>query len=80
VTSDSCACTPQALIDDDPSRYGTVTALGLDEVLFVRLGRWRRQELSTQFVDVKRGQLLDVVPGRSGKEPKAWLEAKGKTL
>ena len=61
---------------DDPSRYGTVTALGLDEVLFCRLGRYRRQEFSTQFVDVTTGQLLDVVEGRSGKEPKAWLEKK----
>jgi transposase len=67
-----------ALVDDDPSRYGTVTALGLDEVLFVRIGPWHRQEFSTQFVDVKVGQLLDVVPGRSGKEPIAWLEAKPK--
>jgi transposase len=67
-----------ALVDDDPGRYGPVTALGLDEVLFVRLGRYRKQEFSTQFVDVTCGQLLDVVPGRSGKEPKAWLERKGK--
>ncbi len=29
-------------------------------------------------VDVNAGQLLDVVPGRSGDKPKEWLEAKGK--
>ncbi|MCU1493231.1 MAG: Mobile element protein [Acidimicrobiaceae bacterium] len=46
-------------------------------MLFVRTGRFRRAELSTQFVDVRTGQLLDVVPGRSGKEPKAWLDRKG---
>jgi transposase len=67
-----------ALIDDDPDRYGTVTALGLDEVLFARTGPWHRQEFSTQIVDVNAGQLLDVVPGRSGGKPKEWLEAKGK--
>jgi transposase len=67
-----------ALIDDDPSRYGAVEALGMDEVLFVRLGPFHRQEFSTQFVDVKAGQLLDVVRGRSGTEPTRWLEAKGK--
>ena len=39
---------------------------------------WHRQEFSTQIVDVAVGQLLDVVPGRSGAEPTAWLEAKGK--
>jgi transposase len=29
-------------------------------------------------VDVKRGQLLDIVPGRSGKEPIKWLRERGK--
>ena len=27
-----------ALLDDDPDRFGRVTAVGLDEVLFVKLG------------------------------------------
>jgi transposase len=66
-----------ALIDDDPSRFGTVEALGLDEVLFVRLGERHRQCFSTSIVDVGRGQLLDVVPGRSGAGPTEWLERQG---
>jgi len=45
-----------ALIDDDPDRFGIVVALGLDEVLFVRIGPWRREEFSTQLVDVKIGR------------------------
>ena len=67
-----------ALVDDDPKRFGVVRALGLDEVLFARVGPFRRQEYSTQMVDVGAGQLLDVVPGRSGAEPTAWLERQGK--
>lgn len=62
---------------EDPGRFGVVEALGLDEVLFARVGPWRRQEFSTQIVDVGLGQLLDIVPGRSGAEPTAWLKAKG---
>jgi transposase len=50
---------------DHPDRIGTVTALGLDETLFARIGRYRTQQWSTQIVDVRRGQLLDVVPGRT---------------
>lgn len=65
---------------EDPDRYASTTAIGLDEVLFCRVGRYRRQEFSTQFVDVRTGQLLDVVRGRSGKEPKRWLEEKGKAF
>jgi transposase len=67
----------QALIDEDTARIGLVRALGLDEVLFARLGDYRRQHFSTSIVDVETGQLLDVVPGRSGIEPSQWLEAIG---
>lgn len=66
-----------ALVDDDPTRYGLVRGLGLDETLFVRQGSYRRQVFSTSIVDVDSGQLLDVVPGRGAREPAAWLEAQG---
>src|SRR5690606_940828 len=58
---------------DDPDRFGTVCALGLDETLFCRQGRFRIQCWSTQIVDVRRGQLLDVVAGRDSSEPCRWL-------
>ena len=67
-----------AALVDLPGRFGTVDALGLDEVLFVREGPYHLQYFSTQIVDVGRGQLLDVVPGRKGENPKAWLEAQGR--
>lgn len=66
----------QALVDD-PGRYGAVRALGMDEVLFVRRGRFHTKEFSTQLVDVESAQLLDIVAGRSGAGPKEWLERKG---
>jgi len=31
-------------LDDGPDRIGTVTALGLDETLFVKRGRWRTKQ------------------------------------
>lgn len=58
---------------EDPARIGDVDALGLDETLFARLGRWRRQAWSTSIVDVGRGQLLDVIPGRSAAGACEWL-------
>jgi len=42
-----------ALVDDDPDRFDTVTAVGLDEVLFVKLGPYHRQHHSTQIVEVQ---------------------------
>ena len=62
----------QELIDD-PDRFADVEALGLDETLMFRQGPWKRQQWSTQIVDVGRGQLLDVVPDRNAIAPTAWL-------
>lgn len=62
----------RALIDD-PNRIRTTTAVGLDEVLFCRLGKFRHRLWSTQVVDVARGQLLDVVPGRDAASACAWF-------
>jgi transposase len=62
----------RALIDD-PGRIGEVTAVGLDEVLFCRHGPFRHRAWSTQVVDVARGQLLDVVPGRDAAGSCAWF-------
>jgi transposase len=63
---------------EDPNRIGEVEALGLDETLFCRQGRWRTQAWCTSIVDVSAGhtQLLDVVSGRSATGPSAWLEAR----
>jgi transposase len=64
-------------LEADTERIGEVTALGLDEVLMVRVGPYLRQGYSTQIVDVRQGQLLDVVPGRGSAYPKGWLAEQG---
>lgn len=76
TVNDTVVAYGEALVDDDPDRIGTPTALGLDETLFVRIGEWRRQSWSTSIVDVRAGKLLDVVEGRSGVEPCRWLAAR----
>ncbi|WP_276943634.1 ISL3 family transposase [Ferrimicrobium acidiphilum] len=58
---------------EDPNRFGKVRALGLDETLFYREGRYRTQKWSTSIVDVMSATLLDVVPGKGGAEPKKWI-------
>jgi transposase len=60
---------------DDPHRFGAVSAVGLDEMLFAREGPFRRQRWSTQIVDVGAGQLLDIVAGRDAVEPCRWFAA-----
>jgi transposase len=65
----------EALVDD-PDRFRDVEALGLDETLRCRLGPWKRQQWSTQIVDVGRGQLLDVVDGRTAAPACEWLAAR----
>jgi transposase len=65
-----------ALLDADVDRIGEVHALGLDETLFCRAGRWRSQQWCTSIVDVGPGaRLLDVVAGRNATAPAAWIDA-----
>ena len=59
---------------DDPHRIGTVTALGLDETLFVKRRRWRTKQWPTSIVAA--GQLLDVVQGRDAGPAMRWLAAR----
>ncbi len=66
-----------ALVDDDPDRIGTVTALGLDETLFVRLGLFRTQQWATTIADVRGGRLLDMVEGRTATSACEWLATRG---
>lgn len=83
AVNDAVIAYGSALLAADVDRVGAVEALGVDEVLFARLGRWRTQAWSTQIVDVAAGQLLDVIPGRSsaglcgwlGDQPGPWLDA-----
>jgi transposase len=59
---------------DDPARVGPVTALGLDETLFARTGRWRTQRWCTSIVDAGGpAQLLEVVQGRSAAG-RLWVD------
>ena len=61
---------------DDPARFGKVNAVGLDETLYVREGRYRRQRWSTQVVDVQHGQLLDVLDGKDVDTFCTWFAAR----
>ena len=77
TVNDTVIACGEALLEADDDRIGEVTALGLDEVLMVRIGPYRRQHFSTQLVDVRVGQLLDVVPGRGSAEPMVRLAERG---
>ena len=57
----------EALLAADTQRIAVTEALGLDEHLMGRRGRFRAKAWATSVVDVGRGQLLDIVPGRTAK-------------
>ena len=69
-------CWGEALLAADCERVGSVEALGLDETLFGREGRWRTRRWCTSIVDVTGGQLLDIVAGRDAQAPIRWLLAR----
>jgi len=61
----SVRCWGSALLGADTARISDVFALGLDETLMGRRGRFGAKAWSTSIVDVGRGQLWDIVPGRT---------------
>ena len=63
----------QALLDADTDRIAKTDALGLDEHLMWRKGRFRNKTWATGIVDVRHGQLLDLVEGRNVEAPTQWL-------
>ena len=59
---------------NDPRRIWGVRALGVDEHKMLAAGPRHRSIFATQLVDLDRGRLLDVVPGRSAKSVSSWLD------
>lgn len=59
---------------DDPGRVGPVAALGVDEHRMLSARPGASTVFVTGFVDLHRGRLLDLVPGRSGRVVRDWLD------
>ena len=62
-----------ALLEADVARFGQVEAVGVDETLFWRKGRWKKKQWCTSVVDVGGHQLLDIVPGRTAESAAGWF-------
>jgi transposase len=73
------ACAHQAVVDygdaliDADDRLEQTRQLGVDEHTFQHANARRRTQMATTFVDIDRGRLLDVVPGRSGQVVREWV-------
>ncbi len=62
-----------ALLTADTKRLKETTAIGLDETLFVRRGRYKEKSWSTTVCDVANHQLIDVIPTRDYVHVAGWL-------
>lgn len=65
----------EALLQADGDRVGQVEAVGVDETLFWRQGRWRTKVWCTSVVDVGGRQLIDIVAGRTAESAAGWFLA-----
>ena len=63
----------RALLEADAGRVDGVTALGLDEILMFRRGRYRDKHWGTTIVDARVGKLLDIVPGKRADGATRWI-------
>lgn len=61
---------------DDPARTDGVRALGVDETSFLAAGPRRHTTYVTGLVDLHRGRLLDIIPGRAGSAVTRWLSGR----
>jgi transposase len=58
---------------EDPNRVATVRALGVDETSFQAATARHHTTYVSGFVDLDRGQLLDIVAGRGADDVAYWL-------
>lgn len=63
----------EALLEADRKRLRTTTAIGLDETLFNRLGKYRTKSWCTSVVDVVNHQLIDILPSRNYVDVAGWV-------
>jgi transposase len=64
----------EALLAADTKRLKDTTAIGLDETMFVREGRYKQKSWSTTVCDVENHQLIDVIPTRDFVHVAEWLK------
>ena len=69
----------KALLEADTSRVGVTKAVGLDEILHERRGRYRTKNWATTIVDVATGQLIEMVEGRTAGPVITWFETQPET-
>jgi transposase len=65
-----------ALLAADTKRLKDTTAIGLDETLFCRQGRYKHKTWSTTVCDVAHHALIDVLPTRDFTKVAAWLRSR----
>jgi Transposase len=58
---------------EHPDRIEQVAAVGVDETAFLRARPGRSTVFATGIVDLHRGKLIDIIPGRSRKVLADWL-------
>ena len=63
----------EALLSADRKRLKTTTALGLDETLFLRTGKYKTKSWCTTVSDVGNNQLIDILPTREFVEVASWI-------
>ncbi len=64
---------------DDPDRVAPAESIGLDETSFRAGNHLRRAAFITGVVDVKRGLLVDVFPGRDADDLRRWMALADRT-
>jgi hypothetical protein len=65
----------EALLEADRKRLNQISAIGLDETSFVRLGPKKHTSFATTMADVAHHQIIDILPTRNYTEVAGWIDA-----
>ena len=74
VVNRAVATYGKALLAADKKRVGATTAIGFDETLFVREGKYRTKHWATTVCDVAGAKLIEVVKTRDFTKVAAWVK------
>lgn len=70
----------EALLRADRKRLKTTTALGFDETLFHRQGKYSSKTWCTTIADVGNARLIDLVPSRDFVKVAKWVDNQPKSF
>jgi transposase len=74
TVNDAVTSYGEALLEADRKRLNRTTAIGLDEISFVKLGSRIHTSYATTVADVENHQIIEILPTRNFADVAGWID------